>query len=225
MNRALSLPIALVLLLAMTLPSAVAETRVAAKPLLRLAPKVALACSGTGKSEFFSRDHKIKNTSGFTLRSGRVIYWSSSDGAKGEHKLTQDLPENQSISVVVGGTTKGYTCSSHFLPGPPDLGAAKVERKSPSAVLVWIANFNPWVAAPSSKLRVRAMKCGGTVLREAIVEAPALAPRDAKYVSVELPNGSADYLLATVNVDGAVPDPNPLNDEAESADKKRCPPE
>jgi hypothetical protein len=205
------------------LANASAAERPTAGVKLDLPPRVELGCSSVAKSNQFSRNHQLKNTSGFTLRAGRVLHWRASDGGSGKLTLSADLPENASVTVKQVGNTAGYSCKAHFLPGPPDLGAAKVERKSANVALVWIGNFNPWVAAPATKLRVRALRCATTVIREVVVDAPALAARDAKWVEVPLQNDDADYLQATVNVDGKVADPNPLNDTAVSAEYGTAP--
>ncbi len=182
---------------------------------LQLMPSIPLECSGMGSSDVKHRGHSIKNTAGHTIPKGTSLHWNSSDKGSGSVKLAADLAANDSVDVFEPGQSNGYTCTASFYPGNPDFVVKGVAHNGTSATIT-IANGNPWTDAAASKVKVDAMNCFSSLVGSITVQVPAIPKGGSVQVPVTV--AKSDYVQATANADGAVPESDKTNNTGTSPD-------
>ena len=206
-------------------PTSVSTIAVSPATAMQLLPSVSLACSGMGASDVRHRGHSIKNTTGHPIPAGTSVHWTSSDKGSGSVKLAKDLAPNDTIDVIEPGQTNGYTCNASFYPGNADFVIKGIAHNGTSAV-VTIANANPWTDAAASKVKVDAMNCLSTTVGSVTLAVPKIPKGGSVQVTATLPG--SDYVRATANSDGAVPETNKANNAGVSPDyssNKSCVPQ
>jgi hypothetical protein len=85
--------------------------------------KVALKCENPGSHQDVAKTPIITNSTRTTLPKGRVLYWQTNKGEKGQVQLVNDLKPLNSVSGL-GGPGQVYTCTAYYL-APLNLGPRK----------------------------------------------------------------------------------------------------
>jgi hypothetical protein len=161
--------------------------------------------------------HSLRNSTGFVIPKGTVLYWSTSTKLSGSVKLAADLAPGGQEEVVKPGQTNGYTCTAHFFAGPADFVVKSVAWTPTGAALV-VENMNHWTDGLPAMAKVESYQCLSTPATSALVQVPAIARGASKLVTVALAKGNATYLIGTANHDGATIESNKTNNSAYSVE-------
>lgn len=209
-------------------PTPITTATIAVQPGIMLLPSVSLECSGSGASDVKHRGHSIKNTTGKIVPKGTKVNWRSSDKGSGSVTLAADLKPSETVDVIEPGQTNGYTCTASFYPGNADFAVKSIAWSSATTATIVVENQNEFADARESIVRVQSLKCLATGVASVDVKVPVIPKGGSVTVTATIAKANADYLQATANANGAVPETNKANNTQKSPDfgsNKSCTPQ